>query len=214
MNILYNLKSKGKIVLYLCAFSFLEILTNSSQTDNVQQLDTSIDEIYSDRLVAQDLLFKISNNVYEQKFLLLDHAPNDSLIAAIHTNTAEIVDYLSMYDKTELTPKEAIIFKELKIKVSQLDRFPLVNDPLLAGKTNNVYYKELDAISNSLGALSEIQMNRGERIMVEAGKVLSFSVIINELNWALLIIISLFMLSVLYASRSIASGFHQNENLN
>lgn len=214
MNILYDLKSKGKIVLYLCAFSFLEILTNNSQTDNVQQLDTSIDEIYSDRLVAQDILFKISNNVYEQKYLLLDHAPNDSVIAAIHANTAEIFKHLSLYDKTELTPKEAIIFKELKVKVSELDRFSLTGDPLLADKTNKLYSKELDAISNSLGALSEIQMNRGERIMMEAGKVLSFSVIINELNWALLIIISLFMLSILYASRSVASGFHQNERLN
>lgn len=214
MNILYNLKSKSKIVLYLCAFSFLEILTNSSQTDNVQQLDTSIDEIYSDRLVAQDILFKISNNIYEQKCLLLDHATTDSVMAAIHTNTAEIFDHLSLYDKTELTTKEEIIFKKLKIQVSELDHFSLTNDPLLAGKTNKLYYKELDAISSSLDALSKIQMNRGKRIMMEAGKVLSFSVIINELNWALLIIMSLFMLSILYASKSVASEFHQNEKLN
>ncbi len=48
MNILYSLRSRGRLIGLLCLFLFLELFRINSQVGNMQQLDESVTEIYKD----------------------------------------------------------------------------------------------------------------------------------------------------------------------
>lgn len=193
------------MIVLLSFLLLIEILSNSSQTENVQHLDASINEIYADRLLAQDLLFKISERINRQKTSLLTEISNDSLISSMNVNFKEIEGFLNAYDKTKLTKEEAIIFGKLKTETASLKKMitKCGNGQLFLNNLKDQYSQQLDSASVMLYSLSEIQMTRSKELRADSYKTLSFSGIINELNWTLSIIIALVIFAIVLASKSI-----------
>lgn len=192
------------MIVLLSFLLLIEILSNSSQTENVQHLDASINEIYADRLLAQDLLFKISERINRQKTSLLTEISNDSLVSSMNVNFKEIEGFLNAYDKTKLTKEEAIIFGKLKTETASLKKMVTkYGNGQLFLNLKDLYSQQLDSASVMLYSLSEIQMTRSKELRADSYKTLSFSGIINELNWTLSIIIALVILAMVLASKSI-----------
>lgn len=215
MKLLYSIKQKGRIIALLSIFLAIEILSNSSQTENVQQLDMTINEIYADRLIAQDLLFKMANSIDEQKMMLLGKNNQESTVKVIDQSAGKIYGFISSYDKTKLTADEELIFGKLKTKIGELNAFVAANkNQLLLPYVKSQYILQLDAVSNDLTSLSEIQVSRAKDLKTDSLKIVSFSAIIHELNWALSIITVLCIAALVFASKSIVSTFPQREQLN
>lgn len=213
MNLLYNIKHKGRLIIILMLFVIIEIVRIISQKETVQQLGDSINEIYSDRLIAQNLLFKISNNINEQRLLVLENN-NDTIDRLLKRNIVSTIDYLKAYSRTELTNKEDSIFKKLKLEITELNRFFLSRDLLQNNVSKSVYFVHLGSVFGYLNNLSNIQISRGETLNTGANKTISFSNIINELDWVLIIVTALIILSIILVSKSIVSKFPQYEQLN
>lgn len=216
MKLLYNIKEKGRLVVLLIIFLIIEILSNHSQTDNVSKLDTAINEIYSDRLMAQDYIYKISENIHSQKVFLLNRNPSNVLNKLLNRNFNEIKSHIINYEKTSLTNPEKILFDKFKSQITGLYGFlgDKSQQILLNDNTRNIYITQLDSLSDKLKGLSEIQISRSAIIKNDSIKIVSFSSIINQLSSVLLIITTLYIIAIVFTSKSVSSKFHQQEHLN
>lgn len=216
MKLPYYIKQKGRMVFLLSFFLLIDILSNNSQIDKIKHLNTSIKEIYMDRLIAQNLIFKISEVINKQKIYLLSETNQDSLLIYMNVSFNAIQSLLKEYDKTKLTIEESTALNELKIKVSALNIYflKLYNSqhPFYNLKQN--YFEQTKVISTILINLSEIQLSRGNDLKIDSSNTLSFAGIINHLNWALSFIISIAILYTVLAAKSITSKINQQEQLN
>lgn len=216
MKLPYYVKQKGRLVFFLSFFLLIDILSNNSQINKIKHLNTTINEIHSDRLIAQNLIFKISEVINKQKIYLLSETNHDSLVIYMNISFRNIESLLKDYNKTKLTIEETIALNELKAKVSTLNMYflKLYNSqyPFYSLKQN--FLEQTKIISAILINLSEVQISRSNDLKIDASDTLSFAGIINDLNWALSFILSLAILFTVLATKSITSKINQQEQLN
>lgn len=179
----------------------------------MQQLDESVTEIYKDRLIAQNLLFKISNSINQQKILTLAQ-PSDSVGRLFQLNISEMEGYIEGYEKTKLTKKEDSVFLALKEKTEALKE--LESNPSFLRQENAVKLLSghLSDISGYLSQLSDIQIKQGEIINTGAHKTIIYSGILNDLDWMLIVITSILILAAIFVSKSIIARLPQKGQLN
>jgi hypothetical protein len=212
---MYNIKEKGKFILLLCALLLIEIFSTNSQTQNVQQLDSTINEMYSDRLIAQDLIFKMAENIHQQKTILFAKYDQDSINRALNHHFEKIAGFINSYDKTALTNDEANLLSSFKTKISRLSSITLnANEDQSVLYKKDKYNVQLDLLLLDLNRLAEIQVSRSGHLKDDSHKIVSFSNIINELNKALMIITALGIAAMALTSKSIVPRFPQQERLN
>ena len=96
---LYN---KVKWVLGVLMIITLVITTNLVDRNNFLQISNAIETIYEDRLVAKDLIFKISALINKKEIAAIK---SDSSFYTNQNNLidSEIENYLIRYDQTKLT---------------------------------------------------------------------------------------------------------------
>lgn len=216
MNFLYHLKEKGKFVLLLLILLIIEILSSNSQSENVSKLNIALNELYSDRLIAQDYIYKISETIHLQKEFLLNKPSSDMLNETLNRNTTEISKHLNNYEKTSLTKSEASIIKKFKSRFKGLNIYSTSNPAHLLSSSpiRKSYITQLDSLSTDLKKLSEIQISRGLDLKNDSIKTVSFSNIINQLSSVLFIITGLYIIAVVFTSKSTLPKFQQQERLN
>ena len=216
MKLMYNIKEKGKFILLLCALLLIEIFSTSNQIQNVQQLDSTINEMYADRLIAQDLIFKMAETIHQQKNILFADHDQDPINRALEQRSEKITGFINAYDKTALTTDEATILVGFKTKISRLTSMMLNANEGKSDlyKAKDAYNAQLDLLLADLNRLAEIQVSRSGYLQKDSHKIVSFSNIINELNKALMIITALGIAAIALTSKSIVPKFPQQERLN
>lgn len=216
MKLPYYIKHKGRLVFFLSCFLLIDILSNNSQINKIKHLNNVINEIHSDRLIAQNLIFKISEVINKQKIYLLSETNLDSLYIYMNITFRDLASLLKDYNKTQLTNEESIVLSELKVKISTLNIYflKLYNSqyPFYSLKQN--FLEQTKGISAILINLSEIQISRSNDLKIDSSNTLSFAGIINDLNWALSFVISLAILFTVLATKSITSKINQQQQLN
>lgn len=212
MNSFYHIKQKGKIALLLLVLVIVELLSDNSQSKSISQLGDAFNEVYSDRLIAQDYIYKITENVHEQKYRLLkqtDSAFNNKILAISNT---EIINILKQYEVTKLTSKEEKTLLKLKGKIHIMQKF--ATGMRFSDNTVHLYTGYIDAVSDNLKTLSEIQVERSREINGDSIKIISFSTIIDQLNLAMLIVMGLLIQVIVFTSKSLYPKAYQNKYLN
>src|SRR6218665_2755340 len=193
MKLIYNIKQKGRLILLLLFFLVIEFVSSSSQKENVQQLDTAINEIYSDRLIAHDLIFRMSEVIHEQKDVLLTANDQDSAAKLLSQGFDKINYHIRVYNKTHLTRDEALVFARFKAKIEALSKTVsrVGQDHIDADQEKKELIAQLDSVAVYLSELSGIQLDRSEDLREDSHNIVSFSCVIEQLNWALFIVTSL-----------------------
>lgn len=216
MKLPYYIKQKGRLVFFLFFFLLIDILSNNSQIHKIKHLNSTINEIHADRLIAQNLIFKISEEINNQKIYLLSETNHDSLLMYMNVSFRHLESLLKDYDKTKLTIEESLALSKLKVKVRALNMYFLklynTEYPFYSLKQN--YLEQTKGISTILINLSEIQISRSNDLKIDSSNTLSFAGIINDLNWALSFVISLAILFTVLATKSITSKINQQQQLN
>lgn len=219
MNLLFHIRQKGKIALLLLAVILLEIFCSHTYTNNIIQMGNSFSEVYSDRLIAQDYIYKLSGILHKRKYSLAHHPISDNEIHALFSDYGlRISLLLNKYEKTKLTDDENILFHEFKNNILLMlnleQKYIASNNKDVKNNLLKQQYKLLNLSIEQLDKLSAIQLARGKNLNEASQKIVSFSALLNQFDWALVIIIGLTIQALIFASRSSIAKHPQNQYLN
>lgn len=206
MNIHYAIKQKGRIILLLIVLGALKLANGNAYNQSIADMGDSVSEVYADRLMAQDYIYKLSAKIHERKWAMqeaMSAGSNSAILPA--TQSLSILALLRDYEKTKFTADEKMLYDEFRANlfhmISLQQRYTLTD--LTSAKQNILqsYRASLDLSLQQLEGLSGIQMQRGEDIHADSQKIVSFSSILHQLDWALIVITLMIIMALIFASR-------------
>ena len=160
------LTNKIKWILGISVVFLLIIATNYVDRSNFRRVQNSIETIYEDRLVAQDLVFKMSLIIQHK---VLDYSIDDSLRMDkdYRQDNANMDSLLVRFHETRLTRNEAVILKTFEDNFAEARRLEEASEMNLSA-----YEGVLQELNENILSLSKIQMDEGRRQMFEGEKAL------------------------------------------
>lgn len=173
------------------------ITTNLINRSNFNRLRYSVTTIYEDRIVANDLIFRMSLLIHEKEMAV---ATADSSFFYDNNDEVnrEITGLIGRYEQTKLTNKEQKIFNDLKEdlnKLSGLEKKLNVSYP----EINTELVSKLDDLTNHLYDLSEVQLSEGKVQMSASNEVMRSIDIFTQVEIVFLIIMGvLIQIIILY----------------
>ena len=155
--------NKIKWVLGITMIFLLVITTNLIDRNNFVRVKDSVVNIYEDRLVAKNLIYKISKAIHKKELAILK---NDTTFYQVDNRgiNQNIKSNIESFEQTKLTLEEADIFKDLKSDLEQLIGVEkkYINQKF---KNNSKILNLLGNINSKLDDLANIQLNEGSRQM-------------------------------------------------
>lgn len=178
---------------------FLIIATNLVDQGHYDRIETSVKNIYDDRLVAQDLLFEISLLVNEKKIKTVtadtNHTSNED--KKLHKSIQVLIE---QFKTTVLTNEEELTLKSLEENVKGLFTSTHRQDnPELSAK--------LLAIDNDLYHLSKIQLKEAKRERQAATSSMEMLNLFTRMEIIMLIVLGLVIqIIILYSPKKEEEG--------
>ena len=197
MDILNKVKWIAGIILVFV----IVITTNLIDRDNFNRLRYSVTTIYEDRIVANDLIFKMSLLIHEKEMAA---ATSDSSFFYNENDEVnrDINDLIKRYEQTKLTNKEQEIFNDLKEnlnKLSGLEKELVDSD----SETNTEIMNNLNDIVNNLYDLSEVQLSEGKIQMLASNEAMEAIDVFTQVEIVFLIIMGvLIQIIILYKPKN------------
>jgi len=155
--------NKLKWILGILLIFVLIIATNLIDKNNFVRVRDSVITIYEDRLVANDLIFKMQQSVH-QKELAISITDTAFYSTQNPSLNKELKALVSRFEETKLTPKEAKVFKDLKNNITTLieEEEQFLDNNF---KNDSKVVNEIEDLKAHLNDLSKIQLNEGSRQM-------------------------------------------------
>lgn len=192
--------NKIKWILGIVLIFFVILTTNLIDRQNFNIVSDSIETIYADRLVAQDIIYDLTNLV-GQKELLYATVERDGLSGKVKPLNDRIGESIELFSNTRLTPEEKIFFNRLRKELlSQIEvEQGLVSAPSFSAKI----FKSLSTVREHLDELSDIQLQEGHRELLESKRAIGVANLFTQLEIAALIIMAIAVqVIILYAPKS------------
>lgn len=209
----YAIRHKGRIAFLLLMLIVIEVFNNSSQSNNILQLENAFKEVYADRLIVQDYIYSMSEKIHVQKYGLMSEDSNN--LELILRDEKAIEDLINQYELTKLTDNEKVVLTNFKKNVREFEllavNYVKERDTLLDKQT---CLRQADIVLADLEELNKIQLSRSNKINNESVKIVSFAGTISQLNWALIIVIGLIIQMIVFSSGSAYPKINQNEFMN
>lgn len=178
-------------------FVFLLILaTNLIDQKSFEEVQESIETIYEDRLVAQDIVFDISTLI--QKKDMANASLNQHFFTFENkTVNAEIDQLFTKYNSTKLTDEERIIFEKMKKALSALAEIETVSGDFTPTIQNSLE-AQFKLIKQDINRLKEIQLEEGKRALDKSKKAVQSSQLFTQMEiWGLIILAIIFQLIII-----------------
>jgi hypothetical protein len=221
MNTLYYIKHKSKIAALLLGLIGIILLSLHEHENNLTEIKNNCNEIFNDRLVAQDYIYKLSENAYEKKIEVEKFNGDNShsrIYELFKTRTTESQKLIAYFEKTKLTKEENTLFASFKKNQNDLEatevQFKWSHDKNQGMLLLDEHNKLTDISIAHLHKLSEIQMVEGKKLNLVSNKLAGYSDIFNQLNWGLVIIIGLLIQVLIFTAKSTQPRQIQNNFLN
>jgi hypothetical protein len=184
-----NLGNKIKWVLGILMVFILIVSTNLIDKKNFTRIKDSVETIYEDRLIADDLLFEMSRSI-QLRQLAVANSDISFFSKKSETENKKINEYISRYEKTKLTKEEEIKIDELKENFSALLK---AEKNITASELNK--NKELttilSTIDDNLYELSKIQLKEGKQEMSVSKLVINEVELFTQIEIYLLIFLGI-----------------------
>lgn len=155
--------NKFKLILGISMIFLLIIATNLIDKNNFARVRDSVSTIYEDRIVANDIIFEISNAIHKKEIaIVLSDTVFFNRINLDINKTIE--DNISKYSNTKLTREEAILFSDLKdyLQVLKNEEKKYIDSNFT---DNKALINNISSITENLFSLSKIQLEEGKRQM-------------------------------------------------
>lgn len=155
--------NKVKWVLGILMIFILILSTNLIDRSNFVRVKDSVETIYEDRIIANDLIFEMLKSIHEKEIAFVSL---DSIFFS-QTNSKvndDIQSLISRFELTKLTAEESKIFSDLKVNIESLINSE--NKFVNSGFANkNEVAKNISKIEYNLNGLSKVQLSEGRRQM-------------------------------------------------
>lgn len=217
MNFLYNIRNKGRIVILVIIVFFLVAFSSYMYNKNINEIGDLSSEMYSDRLIAQDYIYQFGKILQEKK-LLLSYQNDPKVLNNSKNDKANVLTLLSNYKKTKLTKNEKIEFQHFEKNILLMNYYE--NKYLEASnEVSKISFLKLqiglvDSSLVKLDKLAQIQTSSGKELNKASKKIVNFSTLLSQFDWALLIIIGLIIQVIIFTSKSTIPKETQNQFLN
>lgn len=194
-----TLFNKIKWILGISLIFFLVITTNLIDRQNFSIISDSIETIYADRLVAQDVIYDLSSAMQEKKSRYLEQDGASANVQGAINNRIDLS--LERFAATKLTPAEAQIFSQFKTELNRLKKYEqeqAAGEELPAEGLQN----SLGRLKEHLDDLSEVQMSEGRRELYESKKAIQSANLFTQLEIAAMVIMALLIqIIILYTPK-------------
>jgi hypothetical protein len=184
--VFYN---KVKWILGILMIFILIIATNLIDRNNFSRVKDSVVAIYKDRLIAKNLIFKMSNSIQEKELAVV---ASDSVFFSGRNKevSQDIQDFIEMFEQTKLTLQEKKIFSAYKTNLEILkntesefiqskfvDKTPLIN--------------HISVVKLNLNDLSKIQLIEGKKQMSLSEKAIDSVELFTKIEIYILIFLAI-----------------------
>lgn len=186
--------NKIKWILGILSVFFIILATNLIDRKNFIIVKNSVETIYADRLLAQDLLLDLSGLTWEKELAQIkyDRSQFDNKNITINTRFEELIN---LFSATKLTAKEEVILGQLKKNFENLKAFERTDIQL----PNQKFSDQLTLIKDNLEDLSEIQIEEGKRELFESQRAIASVDLFTHLEiYALILIAIVIQIVVMY----------------
>ena len=154
---------KIKWVLGILMVFVLIVTTNLIDRNNFVRVKDSVVTIYEDRLIANDLIFEMSQSVQKKEVAL---ASSDSIFFAQKNDKVYdgMKGFIARFEETKLTDEESKVFADLKQNLETLrdSESAYVASGFM---TKDDLEQEISKVKTNLYDLSKIQLREGSRQM-------------------------------------------------
>ncbi len=142
MKLILEKKDKIKIVLITTIIILIESIISYNQTANIKKVSSNLNEIYTDRLIAQNYLLKLNDLIHHQKELTSIEKPNEYTFNTFTKNGKEILAYINKFEATYLIKSELLLFEKTKLQAHQLFNNDYYNNTnVFTNKHTNINFK-------------------------------------------------------------------------
>ncbi|APZ47260.1 chemotaxis protein [Polaribacter reichenbachii] len=185
-----SIYNKIKWILGILIIFVLIITTNLIDKSNFTRIKNTVTNIYEDRLIAKDLIFKVSKVITEKNiaYILKEESYFKSKNSILNEN---LDSYLIRFEETNLTKEEKKLFIALKNKIKNLIVIENKTDENFLKNSNSNYLNEINKINNILTELSIIQVNEGSRQVAISEKALSTIELFTQMEIYFLIFLAI-----------------------
>lgn len=193
-----TLFNKIKWILGIVLVFVVVLTTNLIDRQNFNIVSDSIETIYADRLIAQDIIYDITKLLGQKEvaYATLEGAP---LEVRIQTLNARIFEFMGLFGTTKLTPKEKIVFSRLRESLNKLTSTEANNRTI----DETVAAKPLAMVWDQLDELSSIQLEEGRRELHESKRAISSANLFTQLEIGALIFMAIIIqVIILYTPKS------------
>lgn len=191
--------NKLKWILGITLIFTLILATNYIDRNNFRRIQESIETIYEDRVVAQQLIFEMS--------LILQHKVQRSLlpdtVGSYAQNSADQIamkNLLDRFHQTRLTPKEALTLDNYQDDLARLENMEING---ISNDNRMAYTGLLEKMNQHILVLSQIQLDEGKRqVHISERVVRSIDLLTTYEIYFLAFLALLIQILVLYKPKS------------
>ncbi|APY08134.1 chemotaxis protein [Winogradskyella sp. J14-2] len=181
--------NKIKWILGILLVFVLIAITNLIDRNNFVRVRDSVVTIYEDRLVAKELIYKISKSV-NKKEIALTTRDSSFFIEKNPKLNSQINNYISRFEQTKLTQEESKIFEDLKSNFNSL--FDAEKNKLNSNAENYTTLFALIAdINDNLDDLSIIQISEGSKQLAISKKAINTVELFTQIEIYLLVFLAI-----------------------
>lgn len=179
------------LIIGLLAVFLLVLGTNRIDVHHFDTAQNALTSVYNDRVLAQDYVYKMSNQVHMQQMAF----SNRSTTADVANSCKELQTLMDLFASTKLTRNETKVFKRMQTsfdKISKHEKLYLRNNR--SSNNNKVLdytpvLNDLSEFQSELNNLALIQVSESKNILEAAQKSLDTNRLLSNLEiWFLLII--------------------------
>ncbi len=189
------------IVSILLVFAIV-LTTNLIDKDNFNRLQYSINTIYEDRIVANDLIFDMILLIHEKEMALVR---SDSFFSRNRNKEVnqDMGSLIARYEQTKFTDREELIFTRLKRDLQKAEN---TEKKYISLDYNMEYRSDLVQVINdvklNLQGLSKIQLEEGRRQLLLSNETMKDIDFFTQAETIFLIVLAvLIQIIILYKSK-------------
>lgn len=180
--------SKLKWFLGIGIVFFLIISTNLLDRNNFEKVRDSVVAIYEDRLVANDIIFEVTNCLNKKAIAI---ALSDSIYyeKGSATENIKLGELMVRFENTKLTKVESEVFDKLKSSIEILHQreIEFINTDR---KDNLAVVKQLEITKSNVAQLSGIQLSEGKQQLGISNRALDTIELFTKIEIYLLIFLA------------------------
>ncbi len=194
----FSIKNKLGASIVLLALCLLVLLSNYLDRLHTENVKNSISTMYEDRLIVEELILKMTRNIYQIREIL-NTEDHEVKVNTFKKLTVDIKATYNIFIKTRLTKNEKITADELITQIQGLEQSLF--------STNNLPSIYTDKILSSLNKLSQIQLSESKLIMKQVEAQYATIKASSQFALAIIIIILLVLQVMVFSGESLIPRF-------